>query len=274
MVMTEKISVTHYFDKRPDESFPKAIFGTVYECMTSLGYEVPSHEAYTVPDGADELREDAGILPEFMTGADNDIPDLIRTGILFPFDLESTLEEQFNQEGSEPHATSGFINRSLSVRDAVSELDRRMKIELAIENVKESVDQNTSHPASEIVAYALATYAKGWLVESVLAESDRFSKGERPDDAEGKDLFDTLKDEWVQLKSVTSMAGKSRAKLDAHSVSYLYYQFDCAGHIVIGDDPNEVNSVAADTKGVSKTLIKRTHSTYKFEGRTYRYLWW
>lgn len=272
--MTQKIPVGRHPDGKLNEPFPKAVFGCVYECMSSLDYDVPSHEAYSVPDGADGLREDAGILPEFMVGANNDIPGLIRTGILFPFDLETTLEDQIDQDETEPHVTSQFVDGDLGLRDAIGELDRRMKIKLAIENVESSVDQNTNHPASEIVAYALATYAKGWLVESILAECDRFSKGESSDDADGKDLFDTLRDEWIQLKSVTSMASKSRTKLDAHSISYLYYQFDCAGNIVIGENPNEVNGVAADIKSISKTLIKRCHSNYKFEGRTYRYLWW
>jgi hypothetical protein len=272
--MTEKIPIGRQPDGRLDEPFPKAVLGSVYECMSSLDYDVPSHEVYTVPEGVDGLQEGAGILPEFMVGANNDIPDLIRTGILFPFDLEATLEEQTDQEDSKPHTTSRFVDGDLGLKDAIVELDRRMKIKLAIENVKRSVDQNTDNPPSEIVAYALATYAKGWLVESILAESDRFSKGKSSDDTDGKDLFDTLREEWVQLKSVTSMASKSRTKLDAHSISYLYYQFDCAGNIVVGEDPNEVNGVAADVKGISKTLIKRCHSNYKFEGRTYRYLWW
>lgn len=272
--MTQKISIRQNPDEELDEPFPKAVFGSVYECMSSLGYEVPSHESYSVPDNIDDLREGAGILPEFMIGANNDIPSLIRTGILFPFDLESTLDEVNGQDETGPHVTSQFVDRNLGLQDTIRELDRRMKIELAIENVESSVDQNTDHSASEIVAYALATYAKGWLVESILAENDRFSKGKSSDDADGKDLFDTLREEWIQLKSVTSMASKSRTKLDAHSISYLYYQFDCAGNIVIGEEPNEVNGVAADAKDISKTLIKRCHSNYKFNGRTYRYLWW
>jgi hypothetical protein len=272
--MTQKIPIGRQPEGRLDEPFPKAVLRNVYECMSALDYDVPSHEAYAVPNGTDDLRDGAGILPEFMVGANNDIPDLIRTGVLFPFDLEDTLEDQVDRRDSGPHVTSQFVDGNLGLRDAIVELDRRMKIDLAIENVKGSVNQNTDRPASEIVAYALATYAKGWLVESILATSDRFSKGEQSDDTEGKDLFDESQEEWVQLKSVTSMASKSRSKLDAHSVSYRYYQFDCAGHIVIGEDPNEVNGVAADVKRVSKTLIKRCHSNYKFDGRTYRYLWW
>lgn len=272
--MTGKIPIERQPEGWLDEPFPKAVLRSVYECMASLDYDVPSHTVYAVPEGADGLREGAGILPEFMVGAGNDIPDLIRTGVLFPFDLESTLDEKVDEEATNPHVTSQFIEGDLGLRDAIVELDRRNQIALAIENVKNSVNQNTESPPSEIVAYALATYAKGWLVESILAESDRFSKGERTDDADGKDLFDSQIDEWVQLKSVTSMASKSRSKLEAHSVSYLYYQFDCAGNIVIGEDPNEVNGVAADAKGMSKTLIKRCHSNYKYNGRTYRYLWW
>lgn len=272
--MTQKIPIQNKFDEGTDEPFPKIVLRTVYECMDSLDYDVPNHEVYSVPDDADGLRKGAGILPEFMVGSNNDIPDLIRTGILFPFDLEGTLENDVDQTNSTPHVTSQFVEDGLGIVDAIAELDRRMKINLAMENVKDSVGQNTGRPASEIVAYALATYAKGWLVESILAESDRFSKGKSSEDAEGKDLFDKMQDEWVQLKSVTSMASKSRSKLDAHSVSYLYYQFDCAGHIVVGEQPNDVNGVAADTKGISKTLIKRCHSNYKFKGRTYRYLWW
>jgi hypothetical protein len=272
--MTEKISIGSNSYGDLDEPFPKAVFGSVYECMSSLGYNVPSHEAYSVTEQTDGLREDAGILPEFMIGSSNDIPSLIRTGILFPFDLEDTLDEMSNQDENGPHVTSQFVDRRLGLQDTIEELDSRMKIKLAIENVESSVAQNTDHPPSEIVAYALATYAKGWLVESILAENDRFSKGQSSDDADGKDLFDTVRDEWIQLKSVTSMASKSRTKLDAHAISYLYYQFDCAGHIVIGEEPNEVNSVAAEVKDISKTLIKRCHSNYKFEGRTYRYLWW
>lgn len=272
--MTEKIPVGQYLESHPGEPFPKAIFRIVYTSMSSLGYQVPSHEKYTVPEDAEELREGAGILPAFMVGSQNDIPDLIRTGILFPFDLEATLDELVGSGGSNPHITTQFVDGNLGLKDAIEELHRQRKIDLAIDNVQRSVGQNTEHPASEIVAYALATYAKGWLVESILAEQDQFTKGIGSNDAEGRDLYDEVNEEWAQVKSVTSMASKSRKKLDAHSVSYLYYQFDCAGNIIIGKKPNEVNAIASDAKDISKTLIKRCHTTYKFEGRTYRYLWW
>lgn len=243
--------------------------------MSSLGYEIPSPDAYTVPDDAERLRQGAGLLPEFMVGSDNDIPDLIRTGILFPFDLEATLDSQAGIEKQEAHVTTQFVDNGNAVlEDAIRSLHENMKLDLAIKNVERSVDQNTETPASEIVAYALATYAKGWLVESVLAGDERFEKGTESDDTGGKDLYDLEADEWVQLKSVTSMASKSRAKLDAHSISYLYYQFDCDGNIIVGHDPNEVNGKAAEVKGMSKTLIKRCHSNYEFNGRTYRYIWW
>lgn len=272
--MAIKIPIEESFQASADEQFPKTVFRIVYDCLGDQGYEVPSHENYTVPEDETDLREDAGIIPNFMVGANNDIPDLIRTGILFPFDLEETLDDQLESEGSDPHVTSQFVNGGFSLRGAIIELDRKMQIDLAINNVKRSVDQNTNHPPIEIVAYALATYAKGWLVESILASSDYFSKGNSSEDADGEDLFDETKKEMVQLKSVTSMASKSRSKLEAHNISYCYYQFDCSGHIVVGEDPNEVNGVAADVKDISKTLIKRCHSYYKFDGRTYRYLWW
>jgi hypothetical protein len=272
--MPWKVPVSRHPESTLGEPFPKAVFRSVYEQLSALDYEVPSHETYAVPEGAEGLRDGAGILPEFMVGSDNDIPDLIRTGVLFPFDLEATLDEHAEVDQSDPHVTTRLVEGELGLEGAIEELHRRMKIELALENVQRSVDQNTDRSAAEIVAYALATYAKGWLVEAILAEEERFEKGDLSDDTDGKDLFDTLEDEWVQVKSVTSMASKSRSKLDAHSISYLYYQFDCAGHIVVGREPNEVNGVAADTKGISKTLIKRCHSSYKFDGRTYRYLWW
>lgn len=272
--MVQLIPISRGTDDQITDPFPKALLRSVYECMASMEYDVPSHEEYAVPATAEGLREGAGILPEFMVGANNDIPDLIRTGILFPFDLESTLDELDEESNRRPHATTQFVDGSLGIRDAIEELHYKGKIGLAIEKIQPSVDDNTDRSASEIVAYALATYAKGWLVESILAEHERFSKGDESDEVEGRDLFDTASGEWIQLKSVTSMASKSRKKLDSHSVSYLYYQFDCDGHIVIGEDPNEVNGVAADATGISKTLIKRCHSNYKFEGRTYRYIWW
>lgn len=272
--MTEKIPVQSQQEESLTEPFPKTMLRSVYETMASLDYEVPSHERYAVPERADGLRDGAGILPEFMVGADNTIPDLVRTGVLFPFDLEATLGDEIDTTNTGPHTTTQFVEGDLGLRSVIEQLHRKGDIKLAVNNIQKSVDQNTDRPPVEIVAYALATYAKGWLVESILAESDRFSKGQPSDEAEGKDLYDELRGDWVQLKSVTSMASKSRQKLDSHSVPYLYYQFDCAGHIVIGDDPNEVNGEAAEAKDISKTLIKRCHSNYKFEGRTYRYIWW
>lgn len=272
--MPTKIAIGAQFQGSTDEPFPKSVFRIVYDCLADQGYEVPSHDNYTVPDDETDLRGGAGIIPEFMVGANNDIPDLIRTGILFPFDLEETLDNQLKSGTSAPHVTSQFVNSDSTLRDAIIELDRRMKTDLAVNNVDRSVTQNTNHPPIEIVAYALATYAKGWLVESILASSDYFSKGNSSEDTDGKDLFDEVNGEMVQLKSVTSMASKSRSKLEAHNIPYCYYQFDCAGHIVVGEDPNEVNAVAADVKDISKTLIKRCHSYYEYNGRTYRYLWW
>lgn len=272
--MTENIPLQPQLEESLSEPFPKTALRSVYETMSSLGYEVPSHETYAVPERADGLRDDAGILPEFMVGADNNIPDLVRTGVLFPFDLEATLDDETDTATTGPHTTTQFVEGELGLRSSIEQLHQKGDIKLAVNNIQESVGQNTDRPPAEIVAYALATYAKGWLVESILVESDRFSKGQPSDDTEGKDLYDELQEDWVQLKSVTSMASKSRQKLDSHTISYLYYQFDCAGHIVIGSDPNEVNGEAAEAKGVSKTLIKRCHSNYKFEGRTYRYIWW
>lgn len=273
--MTQKISIEQYQSKALAEPFPKSIFRSVYEHMSSVGYEVPNPDTYTVPDDAEGLRQGAGILPRFMVGAQNDIPDLIRTGILFPFDLEGTLDDQVETENQGAHVTTQFIDTGNAVlEDTIQLLYENRKLDLAIKNVERSVDQNTNTSASEVVAFALATYAKGWMVEFVLAGDDRFEKGTELEDTEGKDLYDSKVDEWVQLKSVTSMSSKSRAKLDAHNVSYLYYQFDCDGNIVVGKDPNKVNGEAAEVKDMSKTLIKRCHSTYKFNGRTYRYLWW
>lgn len=270
--MITKIPLNDECGEPFEEPFPKLIFQTVYESLDELGYDVPDPNKYEVTDGADGPVAGAGILPAFMVGTNNDIPDLVRTGIGFPFDFEERLDATASKS-QKNHATKQFVEAQMSIPEAIKELHNRGEISLAIDKISQYLSESPV-PPDEVVAFALTTYSKGWIVESILASHDRFEVGDIGDESSGYDLYDAELKEWVQVKSVTNMASKSRKKLDAHSVRYIYYQFDCAGNLVIGEEPNVVNGAAAEVKNISKTLIKRCHSTYKYEGRTYRYLWW
>lgn len=256
-------------DTEGSEPIPKQILETVETEMARHGYEVSVVSQTTVP-GHSSLADNTGRTPGFMTDG-SDISDVIRSGIAFPFSIEKELEGYFGDSEGSANVTTFFVREDMKVPEVVEKLHITGQIEDSIKKVESYCENGTS--ATDVVAYAIATYAKGWLAEQILASQDRFSKGSVSQDQGGLDLYDKQAEDWVQVKSVTK----------ADNESHLYYQWDCRGGLHFGNDHKAVNKAAGEESGrvipytgeIVPTLTLRTHTSYTDDdGQTYRYIWW
>jgi hypothetical protein len=177
------------------------------------------------------------------------------------------------------HVTAVFVREGYDLRSTIEHLSETGQLESARAVATTVARDDVS--ASEVVAFAVATYAKGWLVECLLADTDRFSKGSVSNDQAGQDFFDRESGKYVQVKCVTY-----KSQEDDH----IYYQFDMRGGIHFGENVSEVVNAAADVSGrvgrgkdLQTTLTYRADSRYRNSNRpsvtsqkggTYRYMWW
>lgn len=248
-----------------DEPQPKEILRIVYKTLRLQGYDVPYPSAYEAAQH-EEPQEGAGVIPTFM-GDDSDVCDVIRSGIAFPFNFREIAEKKAGSgrdTGSE-HFTSTYNQKGASVKEATEHLINTGQVDRGIAKVEPYCGTGTD--PVEVTAYAIATYAKGWVAESRLSQLARFRKGSQSNDEAGQDLYDNEMETWRQVKCVTSRENDYE--------NCLYYQWGCDGKIYWGDDYKDVTAAAIEGDDISKTLCYRTHSSYKRQdGTTYRYNWW
>ena len=248
-----------------DEPVPKAIARTVGEAMRSHGYNVDLIDLCSVAQHSEIARDgrDLGRTPLFMTD-ETDTSDLIRSGVAFPFSVEKALDGYFGQSEGSSNVTTFYVRDRLALPTVVEHFHNTGQIQLAAEKVKPYINSQTD--ALDVVAYAIATYAKGWFAERLLAETERFSKGSVAQDKGGLDLYDTEAGGWIQLKSVT---------VDSQLTDHVYYQWDCEGRLHYGTQYIDVAGAAADAAGMPKVATRRCHNNNRDEnGNTYRYIWW
>lgn len=246
-----------------DAPVPKQITSTTGAAFRDVGHDVDLIGMCEVPAHSD-LDTGKGRTPRFMTDG-TDTAEMVRTGTAFPFSVEERIEGYFGESSGSSNVTTFFVRESLAIDDVVRDLEMTGQIEAACRKVAPFLADDVR--PIDVVAYAVATYAKGWMAERLLVEeTDRFSKGSVSQDQGGLDVFDRQVDDWRQVKSVT---------VDDRVDGWLYYQWDMRGGLHVGDTLKDVNASACSVAGVPKTTAYRCHSAYTDgEGQTYRYIWW
>lgn len=252
-------------DESTDETpFPKALIELTQDAMRSFGYSVNILELCTVSQNSKIAKTGReGRTPAFMTDQ-TDTAEMVRNGTPFPFTVEKELSGYFGESTGSSNVTTFFVRDGLKLTEVIEKFHVTGQIEAGAKKIAPFIDSETD--ALDVVAYAIATYAKGWFAERLLAETDRFSKGSVSQDKGGLDLYDKELSDWVQVKCVT---------FDKQVNDHIYYQFDMRGNLHFGTDYLSVHAHAVNVTGMPKTVTRRCHSSYKDEsGQTYRYIWW
>jgi hypothetical protein len=245
------------------EPLPLAVLETVYDAFEqATGRSLPEPSRAYSPPEYEEGPHDVGHLPEWYLS--NDIDDFIKHGLMgLDFELRESQEGESTESRDKSHFTAVFVNEEYSIKETVHKLAETGEIERATARLSAVVDN-----ADEVVAFALAMYLKGAVVERVLTENtERFTKGSVSNDQYGQDCWDNQIDGYRQIKCVTH-----RNQEEELAAKKLYYQFDGNGKLWVGDDWKEVADAAYNNarSDISKTLTYRQHSEMD---RT-RYLWW
>lgn len=187
--------------------------------------------------------------------ADSDVCDALS--------VESVGDSVFGEHSGQSSVTARFVRRELTVRQAIRELDDNGQIVPILNEAFDRVDDKSV--AMNITQFILWQFAKGWVAERALAESDRFAKMAESNDIGGQDLYDRESDNPVQVKSVSrgykpgawgkrpSLEGSRGNYRDENGVPVLFYQFDDSGHLVVGKDHCKTNARAAERAGNKKT---------------------
>jgi hypothetical protein len=221
--------------------------------------------------------------------------ELDDNGVFSHMDLTDSLNGVFGNHSGANVVTAVFVRAGKTIAETVAKLIERGHVTAAVDKAADHMAPSeidlTGGQMSEIrtravdmVAYKIAEFAKGWLAEKVLTDSDAMSKMPASNDLGEQDA--NMSGDYVQIKSVTlgykpngsirksDMSGV-RFETTKNGVPVVFYQWDCDGGLWFGFDHTDVNSAAADVKGELATTISRTHSAYRNdEGRTYRKIWW
>lgn len=268
-------------------STPERVYRTTYATFRECGY--PVSEGMHMPPVDSGLPDAVGITPRpIVVEKSNELGYTGRNQVAL-FKLKGSLENQFEgHAGAADGVTALHVAAENSIEETLFQLEEQGLLKEFITDVYEELKPSynpteeqlarAKQNAIDIAAYTTATFAKGWLAEAVLAGTNRFEKGSPDADSAGRDLYDRVADEWVQLKTVTHGYRSRVTDRTDEGIRLVYYQWNCAGELVYGEEHTEVNA-AANVRDLSKTLLARTHSEYKIEGesdeeRSYRYLWW
>jgi len=258
------------FEGASEEPITKAIMRSVFAVGRRFGHSLRSVEEFECGKLNTDNRARGGVTPDFVHD-DTETADAIWTGVACPFSWADEVSGAGTSEGS-AHMTTGYVRGEKRIEEMVAHLCESGQMEEAIDSFRNIVAEGVD-PA-EVAFYATATYAKGWFAEEVITSSERFSKGSQSNDEDGQDVFDTEQNQYRQVRPVTNR--------ENNHDNCLYYQWTCRGEIVVGDDFKEVNKAAGEVSGrvipytgeITPTLTLRSHSSYRHNGRTYRYIWW
>ena len=264
------VTETIPFEKASDEPTTKAIMRSVYSVGRRFGYSLPSVEEFECGKLNSDDRARGGVTPNFVHD-DSNTSDAIWSGTVTPFSWSDEVPGAGTSEGS-AHMTTGYVRGEKRIEEMVVHLCETGQIDEAIDGFDNIVAEGVD--PVEVTFYATATYAKGWFAEEVITSCERFSKGSQSNDESGQDVFDCEQNQYRQVRPVTNR--------ENNYDNCLYYQWTCRGEIVVGGDFKEVNKVAGEVSGrvipytgeIKPTLTLRSHSSYRHNGRMYRYIWW
>lgn len=219
----------------------------------------------SVVAGLEECGFPALAAEEWEIGGIADKPDFaneVRTIQNVPavqaLSLRDSGHSVFGDHSGQSVTTSRFVNREMTVEEAIQELDERGMIEGALNEIFQITRDKAK--SLDILQYTLWLFAKGWVAERALASGDRFKKVAESQDIGGQDFYDSDRDEYIQLKAVShgfrayqDSGGRGNHSVDGTTVAY--YQFDESGNVVVDYDHTTANGEAADTAGVKKTAM-------------------
>lgn len=172
--------------------------------------------------------------------------------------VESAGDSVFGEHSGASSMTARFVRRDMEIGEAVSELADSGQIEAALNAVYERCGDK--HLAIDVVQYLLFLFAKGWVAEKALAQTDRFSKVSESQDIGGQDFYDNAREEYVQVKAASHgfRAYQDSGATGNHvvdGVPVVYYQFDDTGSIHVADAHTDANGAAADAADAKKTAM-------------------
>lgn len=244
----------------------KTVYGEVSEIMSDLGYDNNLMQELSEP----RLGEDIGITLDVSKR----VSELIRN-YRFPFSLERDLEGYFGESEGSSNVTTQKIRKQWNLTEVLSFLKQTGQLEDALEMI-EHVRDPDDPDAVTILVYAIATYAKGWLAEQTLNQTDWFSKGSTSQDEGGIDGY--VDGEPAQVGSITRINSRSNSKIEGSDRLELFYHWH-NGELVVAsyDDWKKMNGHVAKDAGLSKTLIRKSVGNLSANdevGRSFRYLWW
>lgn len=229
------------------------VFQQVERGSDDGGHPLPVMETVT-----DDRLPGYGVTPPAWSDT---VMDIIQAGAL-PFTAEAFYEHA-------PEGGSGFtaavVLTDSTIREAVAALADSGQLEAA-ENVFRAARSGDDPDARTITGYAVATFAKGWLAEQLVAEHDRFAKLGADNDAAGYDLRyyapgvdRQTGGEDGQLKAVTKIASNGTDALADKEIPHWVYQWTNEGiKWSRAEAGNEMNKEAAAEMGLPATPLKKS----------------
>lgn len=198
-----------------------------------------------------------------------------------PFSLTGLDDrEGADDEGSEA-VTAIHVNRQFSLRTTMKHIVESGQFDGAVGMFREL--RNDSDPSAEwLAAYALATFAKGWLAEVFVSAHRDFGKLWVSNDKGGYDLRfkpDTIQEDG-QLKSMTLIGSNSQGDFEPENVTipHWFYQWTTDGLVWSrAERANEMNRKASAYDNRSATNTKKSSTDAELGrkmSRAARLLWW
>lgn len=265
-----------------------SLLESVTTAATRAGYDEHTidSQALRVPERAD--IGDGHLIPDFMTDGTG-VAGAIRDGSHgLDFRLREAQTGEANREGKSLF-TAVAVREDWSIPEVVEHLAETGQLRAATVELADVVRDDVN-PAN-VVIWAVVTYLKGVVAESILTGLDRFSKSGVSNDQNGDDAYDSLNDNdrngLVQIKCIT---------FDDQRDDHIYYQFDCRGNLHYGDDLREVHNSVVDkcdrvgdtrkggvevTGTLTMSAVAQSHYRQEFrpsvtsaQGGTVRYIQW
>lgn len=259
-----------------DEHPVRSLYGEVSDILSDLGHSVDLIDFLSGPEHVSKVAG-RGITPELSDEIDNLIRDA-----RFPFSLEKHLSGHFGESTGSSNVTSVKIAENMNIREVLEHFERTGQLTDALEII-EFTRSDEDPDAETILAYALAQYAKGWMAEQIITATDDFKKGSVSQDKGGIDCY--FEGDETQIGSVTRVNSK-KVQMLGSDIRHVVYQWD-HGKIHVADvneadDWKKMSDDVADSHGLSKTLLRRSHDGLAVcrklgtedNPRSLRYLWW
>lgn len=180
--------------------------------------------------------------------------------------VESAGDSVFGEHSGSSTATARFVRREMTVPEAIREFHEQGQIEAILNDARRHF-ADSGMPAGAVLQFTLWTFAKGWVAERALAETERFTKMAESNDIGGQDFYDTETGEYVQVKSITrgyradgweatgrpALQGTRGNHRDENGVTVMYYDITKSGDLVYGRNHCDVNGASVEGTAVTKT---------------------